>query len=341
MSLLPSTHNNNLTPRRGIAYFAPLNADGTEQAQIPMSPSAEMSFGQEPETTEYVSAESGLNELLDRTVLSLPRTISLTCNNLSDEIKALYFVATNTPVEQGSGTVTDEVTPYVFPNRVISLGGAANSGTGVFGVSSVTAEFQEGATAAARDDSTPYVVGDVYVPATPNAHWYMCTVAGTSNATPPSFSTSGTTFADGTATFVDMGLIAIANAGNADFEVDADFGLINIPATGAVAAAVERVPASLRAAGRTFRLRVDYTRAAKAFNQLTTKEDANLEGAFYFIEQNPKGPNTRWKCPRVSLAPAGEFATKSGTDYGSAEFEISVLKPPAAAAMYQNGVPYP
>ncbi|MCR6700851.1 MAG: hypothetical protein NVV68_06765 [Dokdonella sp.] len=339
MSLLPSTHKNNLTRARGIAYFAPFNADGTEQAQIPMSPSAEMTFSQEPETTEYISAESGLNELLDRTVLAVPRTISLTCNNLSNEIKALYFVAQNTPVDQASGTVTAEVTPYVFPNRVISLGGTTNSGSGVFGVSAVTVEIHEGATAPARVAEAAYEVGDVYVPAVANQHWYLCTVAGESADTLPTFTTNGTTFADGTATFIDMGTIVVANTDGVDFEVDEQYGLISIPTTGGIAAAVERIPAALRAAGRTLRLSVDYTRASASFDQLVTREDANLEGAFYFIEQNPKGTNTRWKCPRTSLSPTGDFATKSGTDYGAAEFEIGVLKPPVGAAMYQNGVP--
>lgn len=339
MSLLPSTHKNNLTPRRGIAYFAPFNADGSEQAQIPMSPSSEMTFGQEPETTEYVSAESGLNDLLDSTILSIPRTIALTCNNLSDTIKSLFFVANLAPIDQAAGTVTGEISPYIFPDRAISLGGALNNGAGIFGVSAVTAEIHEGATAPARVNSTPYAVGDAYVPAVSNDHWYLCTEAGTSDAAPPTFPTDGTSFADGTATFVDMGAIEVANVGNADFEVDGDFARINIPSTGALAAAVAKIPAELRAAGKTFRLSIGYTRAAKAFEQLSTKEDANLEGAFFFVEQNPKGPNTVWKCPRVTLAPTGDFSTKSGSDYGAAQFNISVLKPAVGSAMYQNGVP--
>lgn len=339
MALLPSTHKNNLTPRRGIAYFAPFNADGSEQAQIPMSPSSEMTFGQEPETTEYISAESGLNELLDRTVMAIPRTIALTCNNLSDAIKALYFVADLAPVDQVAGTVSAELTPYVFADRAISLGGATNNGAGIFGVSDVTVEVYEGANAAPRDNATSYAVGDAYVPVASNDHWYLCTVAGTSDVSIPTFTTDGTSFADGTATFIDMGLVEVANVDGADFEVDGDFARINIPARGALAAAVGRIPAALRKAGKTFRLSVSYTRAARSFNQLATKEDANLEGAFYFVEQNPKGTNTVWKCPRTTLAPTGDFATKSGNDYGAAQFEIAVLKPAVGAAMYQNGVP--
>lgn len=62
-------------------------------------------------------------------------------------------------------------------------------------------------TAPSRVNSTPIAVGDVYKPATPNAHVYRCTVAGTTNATPPTFpTTTGTTFADGTATMQEAGV---------------------------------------------------------------------------------------------------------------------------------------
>ena len=57
-----------------------------------------------------------------------------------------------------------------------------------------------------RVDSTPYVLAEMYVPATLNGHLYKCTVAGTSAGSPPTFKTDGTSFADGTATFIDLGL---------------------------------------------------------------------------------------------------------------------------------------
>lgn len=62
-------------------------------------------------------------------------------------------------------------------------------------------------TPANRQNSHAYIVGDKYKPVTPNLHWYMCAIAGTSAGSPPTFHLDGTTFADGTATFQDMGLI--------------------------------------------------------------------------------------------------------------------------------------
>lgn len=335
MSLLPSSHSNNLTPRRGIAKFAPKNDDGSLQAAINMSPSAEMTFNQEPETTEYISAESGINEILDSTTLSLPRTISLTCNNLSNEIKALFFVADVEELSQAATPVTGELTGHVFKNRSVQLGGEMNNSGGVFDISAVTVE----AFADERADNTVYEVGDIYKPqaSEDNDHFYVCTVEGTSAAESPTFTTNGTTFADGGATFKDLGLRAFTV--DDDYELDTDYAIINILDTGHMAEAIDACPADSKREGRTFFLTVDYTPAAKTITQIATKEEADLEGEFWFYEQNPKGTNTVWHCPRVTISPTGELAAKSGSDYGSCEFEISVLKHPTLPAMTQNGVP--
>jgi hypothetical protein len=339
MALLPSTHKDGLTPTRGIAKFAPRNVNGTLQSQIQMSPSAEMTFAQEPNSISYTSQESGLGVILDTTVLGVPRTISVTCNRLVAEIKALFFIATSTDVAQASAMPTGEVTPYVFPNRSIQLGGTANNGAGVFGVSAETIESYEGANAADHVVSTTYAVGAVVVPATPNDHWYMAVAitTGTSGGSAPTWPTNGATVVDSGVTWQDMGLIEYV--GGTDYELDGDYGVLNIPTTGAIATAFNRVPAALRAQGISFRLEAGYTRAAKTVPQLATKEDANVEGEFWFYEQNPKGENNVWYVPSATLAPTGDFAGKSGDEYGAMEFVITPQKLPTKAAMYQNGVP--
>jgi len=54
--------------------------------------------------------------------------------------------------------------------------------------------------------STAYSVGQTISPSAANGHFYQCTVAGTSNGTPPSsWPTDGSTFTDGTVTWQDMG----------------------------------------------------------------------------------------------------------------------------------------
>lgn len=335
MSLLPSTHQNNLKVLRGIAKFAPKNTDGTKQSAIAMSPAAEFAVTVSSSDATYTSAESGVNEILDRTVISVDRTAKLTCNNLSDEIKALFIVGDATSLSQTTASVADEVTAYVVPGRSIQLGGTTNNGAGIFGVSAVTVEVYEGANAATAATTTAYGVGAVVVPATPNNHWYMATVAGTSGASAPTWPTGGGTVTDGTVTWQDMGLIAVASG----FEVDTDYGVVNVLATGLIADAYAKVPASIRAAGKGFRLSVSYTRAAKTVSQIATKGEATLEGEFWFYEQNPKGSNSVWYAPSCTLSPDGDFNLKSGTDYGSVGFGLAFQKPATQSAIYINGVP--
>ena len=74
-----------------------------------------------------------------------------------------------------------------------------------------TAVFQDMGTSytpviPARANTTAYIVGQAYHPAVFNGHWYICTVAGTSASSAPTFPINGTTVVDGTATFQDMGV---------------------------------------------------------------------------------------------------------------------------------------
>ena len=78
--------------------------------------------------------------------------------------------------------------------------------------------------ASARVNTTAYTVGQYYIPAAANGHYYQCTIAGTSAGTPPTFTTNGTTFTDGTATFKDMG--TTTKTVTTDYTVDATNGVI-------------------------------------------------------------------------------------------------------------------
>lgn len=337
MAAVPSTHQNNLKILRGYAYFAPENEDGTMQAEICMSPSSELTLNLESETAEYISAEEGVADQLDQTTISVARGFALTCNNMSDEILALWVVGDSSTVSQSSSSVTGERTSHVVPNRTIPLGMSANNGTGITTFSALTVESYEGANAATRANTTAYVVGDVVIPATPNDHWYMATAAGTSSGTPPTFPTNGTTVVDGAVTWQDMGLIEYTVAD--DYEEDTATGVIHVPTTGAIATAYGRVPASLRAAGRSFTLEVAYTRPAATFGQVQTSASATKRGRFRFVEKNAKGSNGVWFAPLINLAPTGDLALKSGTDYGAAQFTGAFQKTPSQAALYRNGVP--
>ncbi len=76
--------------------------------------------------------------------------------------------------------------------------------------------------------TTAYVINNRIVPATANGRWYRCTVAGNSGAAAPTWpTTTGSTVADGTATWTDMGTIATwLDVGISPFNVGETFEII-------------------------------------------------------------------------------------------------------------------
>jgi hypothetical protein len=53
----------------------------------------------------------------------------------------------------------------------------------------------------------PYAGGEYVTPITPNGHWYLCTAAGTSAGSSPTWPTNGGSVTSNTATFLDLGVI--------------------------------------------------------------------------------------------------------------------------------------
>src|SRR5215211_6889230 len=87
------------------------------------------------------------------------------------------------------------------------LGTAGNYTAGGFALTEITPAYTAADSwATARANSTAYVVGDVFRPASANTWLYQVVVAGTSGGAPPTFPTViGTTVADGTATIAAVG----------------------------------------------------------------------------------------------------------------------------------------
>lgn len=63
--------------------------------------------------------------------------------------------------------------------------------------------------------STAYSLNDIIIPATPNGHIYICTTAGTTGASEPTFNTgAGSTTNDNTAVWTEMELLLKADTGS-------------------------------------------------------------------------------------------------------------------------------
>lgn len=328
-----NTYTNSYKFGRGRVLFNRL-VNGIYEGFRPLGNCTEFNITVESEQFEHFSSESGLQEKDLEFTISIDRTGTITTDNLSNENLELFLAADATEVTQSSASVTDEAIGPVTANRTYQLGTSIAKG-GVRNVSAVTASFKEGDDASARANSTAYVVGDFYEPATPNDHFYVCTVAGTSAGSPPTFKTDGTTFADGTATFQDLGTIAIANTSDADFTVDTTLGLLNVKPTGAIATALSVLPS-----GSTLTLNVDYTRAAATRDQIATSASVSLEGELKFIADNPQGANQDVFLPDCTLSPNGDLPFITDQEVGSCQFSLGINKLDSnTAAIYIDGRP--
>lgn len=340
MSLLSSTHDNALQKRKGIVMVEFFNDDNSLQAMTPLSPSAELTFNLTATSSSYISQESGVGEVLDSSTDSVSRKFKIKCNRMTQEVRASFVVGKIQELAQATGSVTAEISGYVAGGRAVQLGGSVNNGAGIFGVSAVVVSAYEGLEAAAHAVSTPYAIGTALVPSPDNDHWYMvvASTTGSSAAVAPVFPVNGSTVVDGGITLRDMGLIEYV-AGT-DYELDADYAITNLPNTGAIAVAAARVPASLRADGKTIRLSSDYTRSAKTVTQIAADSTKGARKCrFRFYSQNPKGADDVWFAPLATLTPTGDWSQKTGSDYSGVEFEVSCEKPPVGESLYINDKP--
>lgn len=110
-----------------------------------------------------------------------------------------------------------------------------------------------------------------------------------------------------------------------DYVLDADRGILQILATGTIAAGA---------------ITVDYTRAAATWEGIRTGGTGELKGALRVASDNATGGNRDFFMPEVSLIPSGELPViADGTDFAQMQFSADVLKPANGEAIYVDGLP--
>jgi hypothetical protein len=290
-------------------------------------------------TLEHTNSQGGLEVTDFKQATKIVRSAKIVCDNMSIENQKLFISANDATITQAATPVTNYNISLANSGRTYQLGANTSNPAGVRGVSAVAVRVYEGDTASARANSTPYLKGAFYVPATPNAHYYVCTIAGTSAGSPPSFSTTGTTFADGTATFKDLGLIIVPSTTDVNYKLDLSLGLLSVVATGTIAAASAFV-ASLGVTGLSgVGLNVDYTPTANSRTQLTTSTLAQLDGQLKFIADNPYGDNQDVFIPNASLSASGSLPFV-GSAIASMTMDVGVNQPDVSVpALFIDGRP--
>lgn len=285
------------------------------------------------------SSEGGLQQTDFDEPSKITRTGKLTCDNLDIENQKLFLSADTSTVTQDTTPVTNYIIDQTNAGFVYQLGESSSNQTGVRGIGSVVVRVKEGDLAASRTNGATYAKGDFYVPATPNAHYYVCTVPGIAAGSPPTFKTDGTTFADGAATFKDLGLIIVPSTADVNYTLDLDLGLISVVAGGAIALATAFVAALAVTGLDGVGLRVDYTPIANTRTRLATSSTSQLNGKMKFIADNPFGENQDFYIPSVAIKPSGDMPFV-GTDIAAVTFDLGINKLDSnTAEVYVDGRP--
>lgn len=323
MALKTYTQTNKYKIARGDIMIAVRREDDSYDGFRLFGNTPGFTLSVETENYQHENSQSGIGVIDLDVPIKVTRTSNITADNLDNDNIGLFLGSTPTVFNQTAATVTDEAINGVRPERAYLLGVSLNI-AGVRNITAVSAEIS----AAARANSTPYAVGAIYQPATSNNHIYACTVAGTSAGSLPTFTTDGTTYSDGTATFIDLGVINSLTA-DTDYIIDGPNGLISIPAAGKIASAYNAgIDAGLvDSEGRatfSLNLSVDYTRPANKRQEIKAGTGASLRCRLLFKAANVKGENQDVMIPDCTLSPSGELAFIGENEVSSVEFAVGI-----------------
>lgn len=113
---------------------------------------------------------------------------------------------------------------------------------------------------------------------------------------------------------------------NTDYELDATLGRIKIIAGGGITTGTNLV--------------IDYDKAVATWQRIKTGADSELRGSMRVISDNAAGKDRDYVFPLVTLTPSGDLPViADGTDFVALGFEVEVLKPANAEAIYVDGRP--
>lgn len=87
-------------------------------------------------------------------------------------------------------------------------------------------------------------------------------------------------------------------------------------------------------------IKVGYTAASKTWEQVKSGASAEVRGALRVVSDVASGTNRDWYFPDVVLSPSGDLPIiQEGTEFVTMEFELDILKPANAEALYIDGRP--
>jgi hypothetical protein len=291
----------------GKIYFDLLNAAlvKTGERYLGLTPGFTLSIASDK--IQSYSAENGMQELDDETLVKITRTGKLTVRQISMENLGMFVAGQANVAAQSSGDVTNEAA-LALADRYLQLGATIPNPSGVRSVSAVTVAAAAPANWAA---TTAKAVGAQVQQLVSPTHIFQCTAAGTTAASAPTWVTTiGGATTDGTVTWTCIGILA--PQATTDYTVDLTLGRIYILPTA-------RVHPSL-----PVNWLLGYTKSAVSREQLLTSGTADVYGAFRFIAANAKGANRDVYGSNVLLAPSGDIVFKADSPaYAELSFDLS------------------
>lgn len=315
----PLTHSENYVFGRGVCYFAKFDANGVPMGERDLGNVPGFTLTVTSEKKEHFSSRSGLRRKDRSITISVAFDAKLTIEDMSAENLALFMAGSVATVTQAATPVTNERIYNAESGREYQLGVTTSNITGVRGVSSVTVKLYELVNAAARVNSTPYVIGDIFKSST---NVFLVTASGTTAGSAPSYTTTaiGDATTDGGATVKFLGTTAA-------FTVVTHYALSTESArVGIVAGANLALGCDLytEVTGDYLSLNVDYTPAANTRQQVTSSGEGAVSGQFRFIADNAEGDNRDLFLASCNLAADGDLPFITESDVAAGTFTLGV-----------------
>ncbi len=295
----PLAKTENYVFGRGILYLAIIAADGSVMGERDLGNTPGFTLTVATDRFQHTSSRSGLAvsdlDIPVKTTLSA----KITVEDMSAENQALFIAGSTSTLAQASGSVTAESIPNVEGGREYQLGTSPSNPTGVRGVSAVAVKTGLGG-AASRVNSTAYAVGDVFKSTT---NVFVVTVAGTTAASPPSYTTTniGDTTADGTATVAYVGTTTDTYTVTTDYTVSPESARIGIVPGGKIDLVSQQFPSDALPS-----VAVDYTKAANSRTQVLSSGGGQTTAQLRFIADNANGDNRDLFIASCSVSASGD-----------------------------------
>ncbi|MBF0424821.1 MAG: hypothetical protein HQL66_03260 [Magnetococcales bacterium] len=210
----------------GQLFISRFNPDGTPQDWGDVGNTKSFSLHEQADAKVRLSNNPDTFATpLNSVPIPKPLELAIKTDELNPATLAIIFRGETAPLSEGAGTATVE-TFAATPGKYRKLGNR-NIQTANFSLKKTA-----GASATAWAATTAVTLGTCVHPVTANGHYYKCTVAGTTGASAPTWPTDGSTVTDGTATWIDAGVITLTPT--IDYVVEYQSGMV-MPTIGGAA----------------------------------------------------------------------------------------------------------